>query len=94
MEFRYHGARYGREDGGRRFSFHSTLEINAARVRPTRELMRLEVSGGALASVEAVIWEPDGCVTLKLRLLQAAGAVDGAAPLEEGCAEIPEWWLG
>lgn len=93
MEFRYNG-RHGREDGGPGFSFHRTLERHAARVPSTGEFIRLELSGRAVARVEAVIWEPDGCVTLKLQMLQGTGAVDEASLLEERCAEIPEWWLG
>ena len=93
MQFRYHGGRHAQDDGGPGLSFLRTLDRDVPRVPSMGEFIRLDVPGGALARVEAVIWEPDGSVTLELLTLQGTGAVSTAA-LEEGCAELPEWWLG
>ena len=66
----------------------TTTDSALARVPRTGEFLRVD-DDDRLAKVMAVIWEPDGCITLELdeRREGDVGAVDAGS-------DIAAWWFG
>lgn len=67
----------------------TTTGTPVPRVPLAGEFLRMDGGEDRLAKVVAVIWEPDGCITLEL---DGGRERDGAA--EDACSNIAEWWFG
>ena len=59
------------------------------RVPVTDDVLRIDGGDERRARVVAVIWEPDGCITLELEEDR-----DGKPTIDDGRTDLPEWWFG
>jgi hypothetical protein len=59
------------------------------RVPVPDDVLRIDGGDERVSRVVAVVWEPDGCITLELDQDR-----DGAPATEDAPSDIPEWWLG
>jgi hypothetical protein len=70
------GAAFGRTSGG-----------DDRRVPLTGEFVRIDGDGERLAKVLAVVWEPDGCITLELD-----PGTDHDAASDDACSDVERWF--
>jgi hypothetical protein len=57
------------------------------RVPLTGEFVRIDGGGERLAKVLAVVWEPDGCITLELD-----SGPDHDAADDDACSDVERWF--
>ena len=82
-----HGARARLEPHGPGGATDGTSGSEDRRVPLTGEFVRIDGGRERLAKVLAVVWEPDGCITLELD-----SGTEHDAPGDDACSDVERWF--